>query len=488
MRGWKSIVWWALFSVVVFYVRAQVAGPTAGLVGKASLLTVAAMQRTAQQRVAPQKQEDIDTTAIAEYYRVLPNADTLVYHYWETPWAVHPYLGAGLSYYLGRLRVARGISPITSQWVELTPGSGQRYAGGLLGEWEVQRKKWGVQLAVEYQRYSAALVSRVRTPQQWYELRLAGDALRVEPRFFYYLLPAFRIIGGIGIQHTIRSDAKLVPVFDTTSRITQEWPVVLQPKALQFEATVGAAYRWFLMDIVPLFRVYLVPQVALRFGTAFATQYGGAWYTPSVWFRLGVQLGILRSRLERHPYQRVPERLPTLLASIAAEVRPPFPTLVPRQVGAIAALQEPVIAPPTAPSFTEDTVAAAVTPRVPQPTQPPQVAVKPNEVKRFHYPSPLAVQLTPEMRMWLDQVVQYLRSHPRAQIRIVGHTDNFGTALETQRVSEQRANVVRQYLIQRGIDPGRIFASGQGARFPIADNRTEAGRRLNRRVEIVIVE
>jgi len=149
-------------------------------------------------------------------------------------------------------------------------------------------------------------------------------------------------------------------------------------------------------------------------------------------------------------------------------------------------LQEPIIAPPTTggPPVAPDTVTVAEVPKVTQ----PRVEIKPNEVKRFHYPSPLAVQLTPEMRLWLDQVVRYLRTHPRAQIRIVGHTDNFGTALETQRVSEQRADAVRQYLIQRGIDPARIFASGQGARFPIADNRTEAGRRLNRRVEIVIVE
>lgn len=85
-------------------------------------------------------------------------------------------------------------------------------------------------------------------------------------------------------------------------------------------------------------------------------------------------------------------------------------------------------------------------------------------------------------------VAELLRSHPDRRIYIHGHTDALGTELQNQRLSELRAEAVRSLLVQEGIEPDRLFAVGYGQARPIADNATDRGRALNRRVEIVIGE
>jgi OmpA-OmpF porin, OOP family len=64
----------------------------------------------------------------------------------------------------------------------------------------------------------------------------------------------------------------------------------------------------------------------------------------------------------------------------------------------------------------------------------------------------------------------------------VGHTDNIGSAEVNQLLSERRAKSVAAYLESKGIAPGRIATSGKGLTQPIADNSTDEGRALNRRV------
>ncbi len=68
---------------------------------------------------------------------------------------------------------------------------------------------------------------------------------------------------------------------------------------------------------------------------------------------------------------------------------------------------------------------------------------------------------------------------------ITGHTDWIGSDGYNQRLSMRRAEAVREALIRRGISPQRLTARGRGESQPVADNRTDAGRSLNRRVEVM---
>lgn len=93
-------------------------------------------------------------------------------------------------------------------------------------------------------------------------------------------------------------------------------------------------------------------------------------------------------------------------------------------------------------------------------------------------------RLLPKSYGSLKEVVQILSDNPSYMIDINGHTDNTGSDELNQKLSESRANSVKQYLLENGIGENRITATGYGESKPIADNKTAAGRAMNRRVEI----
>ncbi|MDD2198390.1 MAG: OmpA family protein [Bacteroidales bacterium] len=88
----------------------------------------------------------------------------------------------------------------------------------------------------------------------------------------------------------------------------------------------------------------------------------------------------------------------------------------------------------------------------------------------------------------LDTLANIMISSPKLRIEIRGHTDNIGTERYNKKLSVERAASVYNYLITRGIDKSRMKYRGFGTQVPLADNETDEGRRLNRRVEIIIVE
>lgn len=71
-------------------------------------------------------------------------------------------------------------------------------------------------------------------------------------------------------------------------------------------------------------------------------------------------------------------------------------------------------------------------------------------------------------------------------VRVVGHTDSRGSQAYNQGLSERRAASVRNYLVQQGVSPSKIAASGEGKLNPVASNATAEGRQQNRRVDITV--
>ncbi len=88
----------------------------------------------------------------------------------------------------------------------------------------------------------------------------------------------------------------------------------------------------------------------------------------------------------------------------------------------------------------------------------------------------------------LDDAAKTLLAYPKMRVEISGHTDSIGSDSYNQRLSQMRAESVRNYLVQtHGIDPSRIIAIGYGESMPIADNRSRAGRDQNRRIEYKVL-
>ncbi|HEX6267003.1 MAG TPA: OmpA family protein [Burkholderiales bacterium] len=94
--------------------------------------------------------------------------------------------------------------------------------------------------------------------------------------------------------------------------------------------------------------------------------------------------------------------------------------------------------------------------------------------------------LKPGGRKALENLAQFLRKEPAHGITIEGFTDSTGSAELNRRLSEQRAQAVRDALVARGIEAQRIEARGYGPQYPVASNDTPVGRQLNRRVQVVI--
>lgn len=181
-------------------------------------------------------------------------------------------------------------------------------------------------------------------------------------------------------------------------------------------------------------------------------------------------------------------------------LRPDLPTPPPAVVVAppVATVRaQPVVARPTTPRPAAARSAAA-TVRRPVPVAPPvQDTVLPLPDFRTLtrgaavtlpnlYFTQSTASLLPTSRPVLNSLARTLRQQPALRLEIAGHTDNIGDASLNLRLSEQRARVVRQYLMQQGIDSVRLVARGYGGIRPVADNRDVQQRARNRRVEVVV--
>lgn len=95
--------------------------------------------------------------------------------------------------------------------------------------------------------------------------------------------------------------------------------------------------------------------------------------------------------------------------------------------------------------------------------------------------------LKPESKKELDELAEYMKRKKSLKFEIAGHTDNVGNAALNNKLSEDRAKAVKDYLVKKGVDPARLIEKGYGSSMPVADNNTEEGRKLNRRTEARVI-
>lgn len=99
-----------------------------------------------------------------------------------------------------------------------------------------------------------------------------------------------------------------------------------------------------------------------------------------------------------------------------------------------------------------------------------------------------SAHLTPNAKTILDGVTDALLAQQNIKAEIGGYTSSEGSEKHNQKLSERRADSVKQYLVGRGIDAGRLSTHGYGESSPVADNNTNEGRELNRRVELKVMD
>jgi OOP family OmpA-OmpF porin len=92
--------------------------------------------------------------------------------------------------------------------------------------------------------------------------------------------------------------------------------------------------------------------------------------------------------------------------------------------------------------------------------------------------------LKPASQEQLKNVAEIMKAYPNVKIKLGGYTDNVGDPQANLDLSQHRADAVRTEIVAMGVDPGRMEAKGYGEEHPVADNSTEEGRAMNRRIDI----
>jgi outer membrane protein OmpA-like peptidoglycan-associated protein len=96
--------------------------------------------------------------------------------------------------------------------------------------------------------------------------------------------------------------------------------------------------------------------------------------------------------------------------------------------------------------------------------------------------------LRDESKAELDRLYDVLLNNKSIRMEIAGHTDNVGEKGYNQSLSENRAHAVVDYLVQKGIESDRLTFAGYGDKSPVAQNTTDEGRQMNRRVEFKVTK
>ena len=159
--------------------------------------------------------------------------------------------------------------------------------------------------------------------------------------------------------------------------------------------------------------------------------------------------------------------------------------------GAIAAPRAAAPAPAPAPAPRAAAPApAAAAPRAAapaaRPAPPPAAATKVTYAADTFFDFNKSV-LKADGKAKLDDLAGKVKAINLEVIIAVGHTDSVGSDAYNQKLSVKRADAVKAYLITKGIEKNRVYTEGKGEKQPVADNKTDAGRSKNRRVEIEVV-
>lgn len=428
--------------------------------------------------------------------------------------------GGSGSYYIGSLKIERIINSLKQGLIDVTSGDGAGYFLGGFAEYLPEGSDLGAALRVNI--IDSRFGNGTSEPDNidsslHYISHTRVNYLSISPEFRYNLpLNGLHLIAGIDLDFATSHESSIGKEFENVGAITDlRKDTIFNPQSFRIGGHVGLGYDIFSANLQPSMRFRVTPFVTLQTGSNVASYLGSSW--NSITGKAGIALKISFDNVRDSiiPFNPNYVEPPRYIASVQyergvslAEARGSRIEVLDLTVSAVEVPGEEVPNIQTIASQpvgqTEipvrnsgETIAATELPGVTNTesaqqginnSEVPAVAVNPNTSVPFSFSTSTSLNLPADARKYLDAVAEYLKSNPNSTVRIVGHTDNVGSSGEQQNISERRAQQAVDYLRRKGIAQRRIFPSAVGARQPIADNATEAGRRRNRRVEVRVVQ
>ncbi len=421
--------------------------------------------------------------------KTLANKDTVIFTRSRGDWWFGVTTGTNPGYYFGDFNLRDNYvreRPIISY--NNSFGGGAFF--GLFGQWFPTTNNLGALLRLHlidksfFNSYSEPYNDSLNTR---FKAETSTTYFIIQPSAILRLpVKYFELFTGLDIEILTSSKWIHKTQFDNTGAISQDQPVNIKPEKMRFGGHLGISYDILIADFNNEARVFFTPFIIFSYGTNIFTGYNSSRSAVQARIGFNFKFGFDNVKTDTVPFNPFyVEPTPYLASSevLRGKILPELITFRPLELKEIAVIV-PSLPGITAESPTIDTV----TIEKPTPPKAPAIVIRPGEMRRFNYESSGSTQLNERLENYLNYIVEFLRANPKATVRIVGHSDNQGTPEQNRERSIERANTVVRYLQRNGIPLSRIFSRGDGALYPIGDNRTPEGQLMNRRVEITVVQ
>ncbi len=421
------------------------------------------------------------------------NRDTIISNRQYGDWWYGIKGGASGSMYFGELNLLQFPTEIDNPFnslINYKSGSGYGYFFGLIGEWLPTQKHWGASLGINFfdrRVFNTQAIPLNDSLNTRFEVDGKTTLLNLHASVRYnFGITGLHAIAGVDFDILTNDKLRQRKQFINTGDILQDQIVPIKEASTGIGLHVGLGYDVFDGDIIDWGRIMLTPFISLHITTTSIGDNSTKWNTYYAKAGLSLKFGkdrIKRDTLKYNPLYTPP---PQYIASVRDNRGIGFAQYIPAEqlpAATLALVENPILLGELRPAELKETERPRI---VDLTTTEAPVAIEIGQSKPFNFPTSASTNLSAETRQYLDAVANYLLANPNTEVRIVGHSDNQGTLSENTERSRARANNARQFLIARGVAPGRVLATFSGALFPVASNETEAGRRQNRRIEIVI--
>ncbi len=436
---------------------------------------------------------------------VQENNDTLIVHRKFGDLWFGGFAGISLNSYFGDLVLEPSNEGQMDPFAKTTiypPGSGSGLFVGVIGEWQPINSDWGASLQI---RFFDSRFANTETDKEndslntYWKAESALQYISITPSARYNTsISGLYITGGLDFELNSSSDIKVGKFFENGAPIDHLKIVKLEELKTRLGINLGLGYEFIIADINKKYRARVSPYVSLHAGSTILTDYGSSW--NAVMVRAGVQIKIGKDRrtFDTLPFDPTFKSSPRYYATIKSDqgievdlsdfrqdVEPAWIAIIKEPAIQEEIREEPIL--DLADVRSERPIESEEVTR-PTPTSTRKIDVVPGDTVNFSFRTSSSSELTTEAKAYLNAVAEVIKGDPNKIVRIRGHSDNRGTLAQNTQRSKSRADKAREYLISRGVSGGRVFAAGVGSLYPIGDNDTEAGRRMNRRIEIQVIE